>query len=86
MFNDKTRPQESQTLEVRERVWGKEDFPLVKEDLVREQLAEINAHKSMGRDGMYSHVLRELAEIIAEPLSIIFEGLGKWERCLKAGG
>ena len=33
VFNDKTSPQESQTLKVRERVGGKKDFP--EEDLIR---------------------------------------------------
>jgi len=51
-----------------------EDFPLVEEDLVREHLAKkINTHKSMGLDGIHQHVLRELAEVTAEPLFIIFE-------------
>ena len=40
VFNAKTSHQESQILEVRERVWVKEDFPLIKEDLVRERLAK----------------------------------------------
>jgi len=31
LLTAKTIPQESQTLEVRERAWGKEDFPLVEE-------------------------------------------------------
>jgi len=32
------------------RVWVKEDFLLVKQDLVRDHLAKINAHKSMSPD------------------------------------
>ena len=43
-----------------ERVWEKGDFTLVEEDLVRDRLAKINAHKSMGPNGMHPCVLREL--------------------------
>ena len=41
--------------------------------MVQKCLGGISVHTSMGPDGMHPCVLRELAEVTAEPLSIIFD-------------
>ncbi|XP_052536633.1 uncharacterized protein LOC128079446 [Tympanuchus pallidicinctus] len=53
---------EPETLAVSERLWGMEDLPAVREEVVRERPGSSNVHQSMGADGMHPRELRELAE------------------------
>jgi len=58
VFSAKAGPHESQAPEVREEAHREDDFTLVKEDYVRDRLSDLNAHKSMGPNGMHPRVLR----------------------------
>jgi len=71
----KTHTQKSQDPETSRKVYNNKGLPLVKEDQLKEHLNKLEIRKSRGPDGIYPHVLRELADVIARSLSIVSERL-----------
>ncbi|CAM4597055.1 unnamed protein product [Lepidochelys kempii] len=63
----------SQTTALGSTAWEGGGQPSVKEEVVRDYLEKLDEHKSMGPDALHLRMLKELADVIAEPLAIIFE-------------
>ncbi|CAM4604369.1 unnamed protein product [Caretta caretta] len=63
----------SQTTALGNTAWGGDDQPSVEKEVVRDYLEKLDVHKYMGLDALHPRVLKELADLIAEQLAIIFE-------------
>jgi len=55
-------------------ICGEQNKPtIIQEEAVNGLLHHLDTHKSMGLDGIHPRALRELAEELAKPLSIIYQ-------------
>ncbi|KAF4796691.1 hypothetical protein TURU_082106 [Turdus rufiventris] len=58
----------------------KNDLLLVNPEIVWDLLLQLVPYKYMGPDGIHPRILKELADVITKPLSMILSGLGNLER------
>ena len=77
VFNNNDRPWAAQSPELEDHECGNSDFPFVDTEIVRDQLYQPNVHKPMGPDGIPPRELKEPADVMAGPLSIIYQR--SWE-------
>jgi len=73
-FNSKTTCfPDTQPPELEDRDRNKNEAPTVQGEMVSNLLHHLDAHKSMGPDGIHPRVLKDLAEVLIKTLSIIYQ-------------
>ncbi|RMC05065.1 hypothetical protein DUI87_18246 [Hirundo rustica rustica] len=65
--------QDNCSLELVDGIREQNGPPIIQEEAVRELLRRLDTHKSMGLEGIHPRVMRELADELAKPLSIIYQ-------------
>ncbi|KAF1606038.1 UNVERIFIED_CONTAM: hypothetical protein FQV16_0004848, partial [Eudyptes robustus] len=74
VFNRQTSyPQGTQPPELEDRDGEWNEAPITQGEMVSDLLHHLDTHKSMGPDRIHPKVLRELAEVLTKPLSIIYQ-------------
>ncbi|GAB0207221.1 mitochondrial enolase superfamily member 1 [Grus japonensis] len=77
VFNNMDRPWAAWSPESEDHEYGNSGFPFVDTEIVRDQLYQLNVHKPMEPDGIHPRVLKELVDVMAGPLSIIYQRSGE---------
>ncbi|KAK4805322.1 hypothetical protein QYF61_018185 [Mycteria americana] len=73
-FNSKTSCSwGTQPPELEDRDGEQNEAPIIQGEMVSDLLHHLDTHKSMGPDGIHPRVLRELAEALTKPLSILYQ-------------
>ena len=78
-------PQDNCPPELVDGVREQNGAPVIQEEAVRELLSSSDAHRSMGPDGIHPRVMRELADELVKPLSIIYQKSGTLVRFQMTG-
>ncbi|KAK4811340.1 hypothetical protein QYF61_024476 [Mycteria americana] len=63
----------TQPLELEDRDGDQNGSPIIQGEMVSDLLHHLDTHKSMGPDEIHPRVLKELAEVLTKPLSIIYQ-------------
>ncbi|GAB0207631.1 ubiquitin carboxyl-terminal hydrolase 4 [Grus japonensis] len=63
----------TQPPELEDRDGEQNEAPIIQGEMVSDLLHHLDTHKSMGPDGIHPRALRELAEALTKPLSIIYQ-------------
>jgi len=76
-FNNTDRPWAAQSTDLENHDCGNRDFLFTDTEIARDQLCQLSDHKSMGPDEIHPRVQKELADVRAGPLLIIYQR--SWE-------